>query len=199
METRAAPSGSLFGRERELARIHGLLDATATGPAGLMLEGAPGIGKTTIWRAGVAAALERGRFVLQARPAQAECDLSFSGLGDLLQPALEHLGTLAPPRRRALEAALFLASHETPDARVLGLATIDLLHLLAEERPVMVAIDDTQWLDRPSRDTLAYAFRRFQREPVALLSTRRPGGGSDALGDPELVSVGPFRSERFTS
>jgi predicted ATPase len=96
----AAATGSLFGRGRELAQLHGVLER-ATGLAGFELEGEPGIGKTTLWRAGVEGALERGRVVLQARPAEAERDLSFSGLGDLLEPALGRLEELSPPRRRA--------------------------------------------------------------------------------------------------
>ena len=130
--------------------------------------------------------------MLSARPAEAERELSFSGLGDLLAPALDRVEALSPPRRRALEVALLLASDEqtAPDPRALGLATLDLLRLLAEEEPLLVAVDDTQWLDPPSRETLAYALRRLDREPIALLAACRPG--ADALGDSERVVVGPL-------
>jgi DNA-binding CsgD family transcriptional regulator len=187
-------TGSLSGRERELKQILRLLERGVTGPAALEFEGEPGIGKTAIWRAGVETALERGRFVLQARPAEAERDLSFSGLGDLLEPAFERIEALSAPRRRALEVALLLASdeHAAPDAGAVGLATVDLLRLLAAEQPLVVAIDDTQWLDAPSRETLAYALRRLDREPVALLTACRPGAEALALGEVDRIVVGPL-------
>jgi DNA-binding CsgD family transcriptional regulator len=193
METGCA-SGSLSGREPELAQILRLLERPTTAPASLALEGEPGIGKTALWQAGVEAARERERFVLLARPAEAERDLSFSGLGDLLEPALGRLETLSPPRRRALQVALLLASDDygTPDARAVGLATLDLIRVLAADGPLLVAVDDTQWLDPPSRETLAYALRRLEREPVALLTACRPGGDPLALGEPERVVVGPL-------
>jgi predicted ATPase len=172
-----ATAGLLFGRDRELAQIHDFLDGATAGPSMLVLVGEPGIGKTTLWRAGIDAAHERGRLVLSARPAEAESDLSFSGLGDLLQPALARLERLPAPRRRALEIALLLTEAENgaPDARAVGLATLDLLRLLAEEGPVVLALDDTQWLDPPSREALAYGLRRLEDERIALLTACRPG------------------------
>jgi hypothetical protein len=100
----------LVGREPELELILGFLDRAARGvcPAFVALEGEPGIGKTTLWQAGAAAGLERGMRVLKARPAEAERELSFSVLGDVLAPALDWLHMLASPRRRALEVALLL-------------------------------------------------------------------------------------------
>jgi DNA-binding CsgD family transcriptional regulator len=182
----------VVGRSDELAAIEAWLDEPT--PSLLVLEGEPGIGKTTLWQAGVEGARERGWIVLQARPAEAERDLSFSALGDLLAPALGRLEALPAPRRRALEVALLLSPDEpaAPDPRAVGLATLDLLRLLAAERPLLVGVDDTQWLDPPSRQTLAYAFRRLEHEPVAFLAARRPGGDVDGLGDAEPVVVGPL-------
>jgi DNA-binding CsgD family transcriptional regulator len=187
-----AASERLVGRESELAGIEAFLERA--GPAALALEGEPGIGKTTLWRAGVDAARERGQRVLVARPVEAERELSFSALGDLLAPELERLEALSPPRRRALEVALLLVADEqaAPDARAVGLATLDLLRLLADEQPLLVAIDDTQWLDPPSRETLAYAMRRLDQEPVALLVAHRPGATELVLGRSERVVVGPL-------
>jgi DNA-binding CsgD family transcriptional regulator len=183
---------SVFGREQELARIRGWLESAARGGAGLVLEGEPGIGKTTLWLAGVESAREQELGVLVARPAEAERELSFSGLGDLLAPALGRLESLSPPRRRALEAALLLGADDAgaPDTRAVGLATLDLVRALAEERPLLVAVDDTQWLDPPSRQTLSYALRRLEDEPVAVLTARRPGG--ESLGESEQIVVGPL-------
>ena len=189
-----ATARELVGREHELRRIHEFLERAATAPAALALEGEPGIGKTTLWNAGIDAAREDGRQVLLAQPAEAERDLSFSALGDLLDPVLGRLRALSAPRRRALEAALLLASDErrAPDALAVGLATRDLLRLLAEEHPLLVALDDTQWLDQPSRETLAYALRRLERGPIGLLTACRPGAEALALGEPEQLLVEPL-------
>ena len=193
METGTA-ARSLYGRERELGRIARFLERAATGPAALVLEGEPGVGKTTLWRAGVDAALESGCFVLQAQPAEAERELSFSALGDLLQPALGRLDELAAPRRRALEFALLLAEDEpaAPDALGVGLATLDVLRLQSEDGPLVIAIDDTQWLDAGSREALGYALRRLGPTPIAVLTARRRGGDARPLGDSEQVDVGPL-------
>jgi DNA-binding CsgD family transcriptional regulator len=194
MQTGAA-AGSLFGRDRELEWVHGFLERVATGPApaALVLEGEPGIGKTTLWRAGLEAARAYGCRVLEARPVEAERELSFSALGDLLGPALDRLDALSPPRRRALEVALLLASDGVaPDARAIGLATLDLMRLAAAEQPLLLAIDDMQWLDAPSQETLAYALRRLDAEHVALVGARRPGADELILGRTELVVVGPL-------
>ncbi len=136
MDAGAAP-GSLFGRGHELVEIHGLVERAATGSSGLVLEGEPGIGKTSLWQAGIGAALQRGYSVVRSRPAEAERDLSFSALGDLLEPVLDRLDALSPPRRRALEIALLLVDEPStvPDSRAVGLATVDLLRALAEEGP----------------------------------------------------------------
>ena len=193
MET-AVAAGSLSGREHELAQILRLLGRATIGPASLVLEGEPGIGKTSLWGAGVEAAREEGRAVLQAQPTEAEADLSFSGLGDLLAPVLDRLDGLPSPRRHALEVALLLASDEdgAPDPRAVALATLDLLRLLADEGPLLLALDDTQWLDAPSRETLAYGLRRLEGKPVALLTACRPGAEELALGEGERIVVGPL-------
>lgn len=185
---------TVVGRERELERIHGFLESLTTVRASLVLVGEPGAGKTVLWQAGVEAGLERRWCVLRARPAEAERDLSFSGLGDLLAPALGRLEELSAPRRHALEIALLLAADEDAEveARAVGMATLDLLRLLARDGPLVVAIDDTQWLDPPSRQTLAYALRRLEREPVALLTASRPDAEALVLGELARLVVGPL-------
>jgi DNA-binding CsgD family transcriptional regulator len=177
-------SDLVVGRERELAAIERFLAGAAERPTALVLEGEPGIGKTTLWSAAVDAARAEGRRVLQARPAEAERELSFSALGDLLEPVLSHVEDLPPPRRRALRVALLLAVDEEPalDARAVGLATLDLLRAVAAEQPLLVAVDDLQWLDPPSAEVLAYAFRRLDAEPVGLLGACRPGADDAVRG-----------------
>jgi hypothetical protein len=97
----------ILGRDVELAAIASWFDRLVAGPVALVLEGEAGIGKTTLWEAGVAAARRRGVPVLACRPVEAEATLSFAALGDLLDRVLDEvLGALPGPQGRALEVAL---------------------------------------------------------------------------------------------
>src|SRR5262245_37361449 len=106
---RGAVTG-VIGRAGELDAIERFLDVFAEGPAGLVLEGEPGIGKTTLWEAGIDRARARGLRVLRARPSGAEAELSFAALIDLLDGVdTDELHSLPEPQRRALEVALLRA------------------------------------------------------------------------------------------
>lgn len=167
----------VVGREKELAELTARFDDA--GPPGLwaqVVEGEPGIGKTTLWQAAMSIAQERSWRLLSCRPTGAEVQLSFAALGDLLDDALaEALPKLVKPRRRALEAALLLdeVPGRPPDRRAVALAFVDLLRLLSRSSPVLVAVDDLQWLDQPTAMTLDFALRRVHAEPIALLATVR--------------------------
>jgi predicted ATPase len=193
----AARTGSdVVGRERELAALAAFAERGSAGPAALLLEGEAGIGKSTLWLAGVEEARRRGRVVLQARPAEAEAQLAFAGLGDLLEGSPEEtIGDLPRPQTDALRVALLLEppSGSPPDERALGVALLGLLRRLARERPVLVAVDDVQWLDTASARTLEFAWRRLRTEPVGLLLARRAGShAQSALTLGERVGVPPL-------
>ena len=100
-------TGDVIGRESELAILHSFLDSIPTGPSALVLSGDPGIGKTTVWKEGLAGAQLRGYRTLSCGPVEAETRLSYAALGDLLEPILEEaLPTVPEPQRQALEVAL---------------------------------------------------------------------------------------------
>jgi DNA-binding CsgD family transcriptional regulator len=166
----------IVARDEELACVQGFVDGVRGSPSALVLEGEAGIGKSTLWLAGVGHAHARGMRVVSSRPAEAERGLALAGLGDLFEAVLaEVLPALPAPRRRALEFALLLqeAPPDAVDPRALGLATRDVLHVLGEAKPVLVAIDDLQWLDASSAAALAFALRRLEAKPVRLLLARR--------------------------
>ena len=174
----------LLGRERELETFAAYADAVREGPVGFVVEGEPGIGKTTLWQAAVAAARERGYCVLTCRPAGSEVQLSFAALGDLLEDVLDETLTELPrPQRRALEVALLLEDPQglPPDQRAIGLAVLGAFRFLAASRSVLVAVDDVQWLDGPSAAVLQFAIRRLRSEPLGVLATLRPGAPEDVL------------------
>jgi hypothetical protein len=161
----------LIGRTAELQRVDAFLEAMAGGPAALILVGEAGIGKTTVWHEAVARA-RRDRMVLASEPSEQEQKLSFAGLGDLLRDLGEDVRAgLPPPQRRALDVALVVEEpgRGGPDRRTVAAGLLTLVCRAAEIGPVLVAIDDGQWLDLPTTRALAFALRRLRREPVGLL------------------------------
>ena len=155
-------ASEIVGREKELATVRAFVGDVDEGAAALVLEGEAGIGKSTLWLAALEYAREQGLRVLSSRPAEPEHGLAYAGLGDLLEHVLEDVvPALSAPRRLALETALLVDEPpaEGVDPRALGVAVRSSLELLAEERPLVVAIDDVQWLDGSSADMLAFAVR----------------------------------------
>ena len=181
-------AGELIGRDEDLAAIAAFLDGVECGPRARVLCGEPGIGKTALWETGVAQAGERFGRVLSCRCAQAEASLSFAALSELFGTVVvDVLLSLAAPRAHALAVALLLAEpgEERPDAHAIGLAVIDVLRVLADDGPVVMALDDIQWLDSPSGAVLQVALRRLRDDRVGLLATLRTGAGTAAPLDLE--------------
>ena len=193
----------IVGRDAELAAVRAFVERTGTGYAALVFEGVAGIGKSTLWLAGVEHADARGISVLSARPTEAEQGLAHAGLGDLFDDVLDDVvPELSRPRRRALERALLRTEDpdEAIDHRALAVAVRDALHLLGELGRVLVAIDDVQWLDDASAEALAFALRRLSDPNLACLFARRigkdvPSGGVDLAINAirvERMRVGPL-------
>ena len=194
----------ILGRDAELAEIDRFMASVPDGPRALILEGSAGIGKTTLWQSGIASARAAGFLVLSTRAAQSEATLSYSALGDLFEDAVDDAITdLPPPQRRALDAALLRSSPDgTLDRRAISLASLGVVRTLAAETPIVIAIDDVQWLDTPSVRVLAFMLRRLRDEPVSTLASLRLGVDAPAeridieraLGFDQVqrLSVGPL-------
>lgn len=193
----------IVGRDEELTALRAFLDRTARGPAALVLEGEAGIGKSTLWLAGVEHARARGLRVLSSRLAEAERGLGHAGLGDLFEDALDDvLPALPAPRRHALKVALLLeeAAGDSVDPRALGIALLSALELLGKDQHLLIAIDDVQWFDDSSTRALTFALRRLAANNVLLLLARRlvdgaqPSGLEHALGAEraQRLRVGPL-------
>jgi hypothetical protein len=184
----------VFGREEELRIIREFVAEASGRPAALLVSGEPGIGKTVLWEAGVHEAERRAVRVLACRGIEAEASLSFSGLSDLLVRVVEETAVQSPsPRRRALEVALLLREpgEAPPDRHAVGLALLDVLQVLARQGPILVAVDDLQWVHAGSLAALQLALRRLRDEPVGFLATVRVSG--DAAVPLELERM--FREE----
>ena len=175
---------AVIGREGELGVVEAFLAGLSSGPAALVLAGPAGVGKTTLLQAGLERAAGLGYTVLRTVPSQSEMRLAFAGLADLLGARLDAvLAGLAAPQRRALGVALLIedAPPVPPEPRVIAAAVRNALLALAASAPVLVVIDDVQWLDAPTVAAVGFAVRRLEDEPVGLLCAQRveagmPGG-----------------------
>src|SRR5438876_153136 len=175
----------IVSREEELGSLHAFIDEVREGPAALVLEGEAGIGKSTLWLAGVDYARTRGLRVLFSRPAEAERGLAHVGIGDLFEDVVDDvLPALTVPRQRALEVAMLRdeASGDPVDHRALAVAVRGVLQLLSEREPILIAVDDVQWLDPSSSSALAFALRRLAANDILLLLARRLGDGAQPPG-----------------
>ena len=187
----------VVGRDAELSSVGRFLDRAGDRPAAFVLEGEPGIGKSTLWLAAVAAARRLDLTVLSSRPAESERGLAYVGLGDLFDRVLDGvIGELSPPRRRALEVALLRDEapdeDEAADQRALAVAVRDVLSLLSQRKPVVVAIDDVQWLDASSASALAFALRRLDGVVRLVLARRREASELEQAVDVERLRIGPL-------
>jgi DNA-binding CsgD family transcriptional regulator len=197
-----AAQGEIVGRERELATLARFVDDLDERRQDLLLEGEAGIGKTTLWRAGVQAARDAGRRVLVSRPGENDAMASYSAIGDLIGDVFDEALADAPgPQRRALEIALHRRERgsQQPDPRAIALGVREAFRTLSTASQLVLAVDDIQWLDRSSARALAFALHRLHGEPVALLAARRLDAGSPAdlmtaLRDRDVVriDVGPL-------
>ena len=176
---------SVVGRRVELALVQSMLEQLRNGPAALTIEGEVGAGKTTLWRAGVAAASAMGHRLVEAHPAESEASLPYAALGDMLDGVVEDPDLRLPgPQLRALRVAVLLDEPVggPPDPRAVAVATLGALRLLSERAPVLVAVDDLQWMDGPSLRVLEFVVRRLRDERVGILAAFRPNARAAVSG-----------------
>jgi DNA-binding CsgD family transcriptional regulator len=189
---------AIVAREAELTLVRGFVADVGRGPASLTLCGPAGIGKTSIWGQAVQEAELGGLSVRVCRCSQSDAALAFAGLGDLFDGLADDVLELLPDvQRRALSAALLLSEFDErqPGMRVVGVAVLGVLRVLARRSPLLLALDDVQWLDSSSRNALSFALRRLDDEPVRLLTSCRTGGSNEVAADlglpGERLAVGP--------
>lgn len=181
----------LLGREYECAAIDTLLANARAGAGGaLVVRGEAGIGKTALLDYARQQAAPMA--VLSAAGVEAESDLAFAGLHELLRPVLGCLSELPDIQSQALAGALGLAPSTHADRLLISAAVLGALAAAAENRPVLCLVDDAQWLDQPSADALVFTARRLRAEHLAILFGAREGEAARfaAAGLPELTLTG---------
>jgi class 3 adenylate cyclase len=177
----------LLGREPELMLIDEALAAARLGKSSrLVIRGEPGIGKTALLEHAAAGAASMR--VLAARGVEFEADVPFAGLHELLHPALQLLDRLPLIQAAALRSSLGLGARIEADRLIIGAAVLGLISVYAEEGPLLITVDDAQWLDRASSEAIAFAARRLSEDPVAILLAVRDEEDSPLLaaGLPEI-------------
>src|SRR6516162_3558541 len=181
----------LLGREPECAAVGRLLEDARAGTGGaLVVRGEAGIGKSALLDFARQRAAPMA--VLSATGVEAESDLAFAGLHELLRPILDHLGDLPDIQSQALAGALGLAPSTHADRLLLSAAVLGLLAAAAEDRPTLCVVDDAQWLDRPTADALVFTARRLRAERLVILFGAREGEAArfEAAGLAELTLTG---------
>src|SRR3954469_11334040 len=148
----------MVGRKDERGRLKALLDAAREGRSGtVLLHGPPGIGKTELLRYAIDQAQDF--LVLKVRGMETESDIPFAGLAELVMPLLAHLDEIPSVQAAALRGALALGPVQATDRFTVPAALLSLLARAAEERPVLVVVDDAQWLDDALLDPFLFAGR----------------------------------------
>jgi len=185
----------LVGREADCARIDDLLGRARRGRSGtLVLRGEAGLGKTALLN--YAAERAEGMTVVRAVGVEYEAELQFSGLLELLRPLLDHLEQIPPQQAEALRSALGLSAAGTHDRFTICAATLSLVAAAAESQPLLVLVDDAQWLDRATSDALLFAAKRLVADSAAILLAVREGGEREFEAPAlEYLQLRPLRGD----
>jgi len=178
----------LVGRERELGVLDDLVDRVGERGGALVVRGEAGVGKSALLAAASTRSRKRGIVVLTTVGVQSEAQLPFAGLHQLLRPIIAGAEGLPARQRVALLAAFGMADAAAPDLFLIALAALELLADTAARSPLLLIVEDAQWLDRPSGDVLAFVARRLESEPIVLLTAVREGYAS-ALGEAGLPEL----------
>jgi DNA-binding CsgD family transcriptional regulator/tetratricopeptide (TPR) repeat protein len=183
------PRAPIVGRETERETVERFTLGMADGPAALVLDGLAGIGKTAIWTEGVTAAQLSGIAVRSCRCTESDAGWAFAGLGDLLDGLSGDVTNDLPEiQQRALAGALLISDVPAGQSgdRVVAVAVLGVLRALSRSEPLLLAIDDIQWLDPSSRKVLSFALRRLRDEPVRLLASCRTSAQPGVAADSDL-------------
>lgn len=175
----AAP---VVGREPQLAILANAVAAVRQRGAAFLVVGEPGVGVSTVLRAAGDQARSANCTILTYTGSEAESDLPFAALQRLIQPQLRLSKALPPVQRRALQTTFAMASGAPPDPFLVALGTLTLLTEYATTRPVVVIVDDVQWMDTASRDVLTFVARRLSTVPVVLIGGLREGYSAAQYG-----------------
>jgi DNA-binding CsgD family transcriptional regulator len=172
LRSEPAASHSLVGRDREFAMIGGFLDRSATVGTAMLLVGEPGVGKTALLTTASALAQSRGITVVQAGGTEVEAG-SFSGLAAAVVPLMAYADRLTATQHRTVSVACGLRDGRLPQPTRVAQAVLTLLAAASTDHPVVIIVDDVQWLDAYSAEVLSFVASRLGGSHVGLLAASR--------------------------
>jgi DNA-binding CsgD family transcriptional regulator len=166
---------SLLGRDRELSALAGLIDQIGEHGGSMVVLGEPGVGKSALLRTAAGHGRAAGLQVLETTGVECEAQLPFAGLHQLLRPVLGLADQLPDGQRRALASAFGAGAGSQPERFTIALAALNLLADAAARTPVLMVVDDVQWLDRPTQEVLVFMARRISADPIVVVGGVRNG------------------------
>src|SRR6266851_2836234 len=178
----------LIEREHESAVLDGLVDGLRDGGGAVVVRGEPGIGKSALLQRVRRRAEAQGVRPLITVGVESEAEFAFAGLHQLLRPVIGALAQVLESQRQTLEAALGLGVDLKPDSFRVAVAAFQLICEVADSVPVVLIVDDAQWLDPPTLSVIAFIGRRLEAEHVALVAAIR-SGQSTPLDDARLPTL----------
>ncbi|MFF9147479.1 AAA family ATPase [Streptomyces sp. NPDC014861] len=167
-------SQDIVGRARELAALREVVDRAPGVAPNLVLHGDPGVGKTVLLQAALAHARQQGVRVLGGTGYESEAQLAFAGLHQLFAPIMGYLERVEPFHRTVLRRVLGLEEGPAPDRLALSVATLAVIAAVAEEGPVLIAVEDAHWVDVPTREVMMFLLLRLEPYDVRAVFARRP-------------------------
>jgi DNA-binding CsgD family transcriptional regulator len=184
----------LRGRDAQRRALDALLAAARSGSgSALVLRGEAGIGKTALLDYAVGAA--DGFRVLRATGADTETELPFAALHQLIGRLTDRLDRLPDPQAQALGVAFGLQLGAPPEPFLVGLAVLNLLADLADDQPVLCAIDDAHFVDQASALVIGFVARRLSAERVAVLLAAQDSFPDPAFPVLPALDVGPLADD----
>ena len=168
---------TLLGRHHEVDLLDAAVDGVRLQGRALLITGEPGIGKSSLLHAVAHRARDRGYRLLEATGVMSEEGLAFAGLQALLEPVMSASEALPTAQREAMATAFGREEGPPPQPFLVGLAALNLLGEAASGQPLLISVDDAQWLDGPTQEVLAFVARRIGGDPMAMIAVMRTGHG----------------------
>ncbi|MEV5384480.1 AAA family ATPase [Streptomyces sp. NPDC052721] len=185
----------LIGRATELAMLNGVIEQVRGGSAAsVLLRGGAGVGKTALLDAVAVNAQAKGFRVLRATGVESEVTLALSGLHQLLYSLKDEFDRLPYRQRDVLKRALGLSPGTAPEQFVISVAVLELLHGLADNGPLLLVVDDAQWIDEVSARIVAFVVRRLAPKPIGFLAAARSEWKTSIDRDSLEYSIEPLRA-----
>ncbi|MFI6317631.1 AAA family ATPase [Nonomuraea sp. NPDC050556] len=186
----------IIGRAEELGALRQTVDRAPGVLPNVVLHGDPGVGKSVLLQATIAYARQQGVRVVGGCGFESEAQLAFAGLHQLFAPVMEYLDRVEPFHQETLRRVLGLRDGPTPDRLAISVASLAVLAAVAEDGPVLIAVEDAHWVDHPTREVMMFILLRLQPYDMRAVFARRPLTATERVTPGvHMLEVGPLDDE----